>query len=313
MGEFQVYGHEKTQTKLTNLFKNKQLNSSLLFLGLSHIGKKQVALSLAQTILCDSKQPPCGKCPSCLKRESHESLLLIEPDGINLKLEIMDHIRSFIKLQSFSAHRVIIIDQAHLMNVQTQNAFLKILEEPPRNIYFILVCDRTDLLLKTIQSRVTKYRFYPLSLENLKKTNPHQTEEILRASRGQLNRIQQWEGKEDLFKEVFLFWQNLLKGKRISKSLLEKLRDRKTACLVAQVWQEILRDVRFYQEGSQEWIHLHQKELYQKMSQLPHHFIESFYQKALYLEKDVRSYLNCLLCFENYWHQAHQHIHGNKS
>ena len=302
-----IYGHQKIQEKLLALIKNQKLNSSLLFVGPSHIGKKQVALFLAQALLCESKDPSCGNCKSCQK-ESHESLLLLEPNGMSHKLEIIEKIRSFLKLQSFSKNRVVIIDQAHLMNLQTQNAFLKTLEEPPLHVYFVLVVDRSDLLLKTIHSRTTKYYFSPLSLEDLKKIEPSQSEEILRASRGQLNRIRQWKGREDLFQEVFDFWIDLLKGKRMSKNLFEKLRDRKTACLVAQTWQEILRDVRFCQEGSHEWIHLHQKELYQNMSKLPRSLIESLYQKALYLEKDIQSYLNALICFENYQQQSRKQI-----
>ena len=313
MGKILVYGHQENKTALIHAVQKKRLQSSLLFVGPASVGKKQMAFYLAQTLLCLESNKPCGFCSSCLKveKEEHTALLVIKPDPLTIKLSAVDRIRSFLKLQSFSSCRIIIIDQAHTMNVQTQNALLKTLEEPPKNVYLILICDRENLILKTIQSRVLKYRFYSLKLEDMKKMAPDQKTSILYASRGQIHRIRQWEGEEDLLKEVFCFWQDLLNKKGMSHQLTARLRERKTACLTAQVWQEILRDVRVYQEGFKDWIHLDQQALYKKLSLQPRKIIDQLYQKALYLEQDVFAYLNSLLCFENYRCQAHQLLHGS--
>lgn len=312
MGKVAVYGHQKNKDALIQSIQNRTLRLALLFSGPDSVGKKQTALYTAQALLCLEKESPCGRCLSCLTVEEkrHSALLLIEPKDLSIKLEAVHQVRSFLKLQSFSSCRVVIVDQAHAMNLQTQNAFLKILEEPPKNVYIILVCGQEGKLLSTIRSRAVRYRFNSLSLKDMKRILPDAEESLLKAGRGRLDRACRWNGKEELLKEIFNFWRGLLQKQRVSHSFSAYLKDRKTACLTAQVWQEILRDVRIYQEGVEDWTYPHQKELYQQLSKSPKGAVDLLYRKALYLEQDVLAYLNSLLCVENYWNQAYQAVHG---
>lgn len=62
-----------------------------------------------------------------------------------------------------ASHRMVLIEDADRMNVQAQNALLKVLEEPPDNTFFVLTASRTAPLLPTILSRCRVFRFYPLS------------------------------------------------------------------------------------------------------------------------------------------------------
>ncbi len=239
-----------------------------------------------------------------IENKQHPSLLFIEPAGLHIKIEVISKIRSFISLQSFSSCRIVVIDQAHTMNLQTQNALLKSLEEPPKGVYFMLICDQMAKLLPTIRSRTQLIRFKRLSLQEMEKILPEEKEWTLKASRGQLNRVNQWKDEENLYREIF----NLLEDQKISNTLSARLKERKTALLVARTLQEILRDIRVMQERGKDLIHIHQTSFYKNWLEVPPSDIHQLYQKACQLEQDILSYLDSLLCFENYWNQAHQYL-----
>ena len=302
-----VYGHDSILNALQHSIKKGNLASALLFSGLSGIGKKQVALKVAQTALC-SQTPVCGECTSCQKVEirTHPALLFIEPDGLNIKMEAVQKIKKFISLQGLSNSRWIIIDQAQRMNHSVQNALLKSLEEPPNQVYFILVCDQGMKLLPTIRSRTQCFRFQRLDMDALKKIFPDEDEWTLKASRGQLHRVHQWKDQQTLYKEIFQFWTRLFQNKKISETLSHSLRKRASAILVARTFQEILRDACLLQTNAQETIHPPLKDSY--WSQIPSEFIHEWYTQSLQLESDILSYFDSLLCFENFWYRAHKNI-----
>ena len=307
MSSIPVYGHTFVLNTLQKSIEQKNLASALLFSGLSGIGKKQAALSLVQFALC-SKTPACGCCASCKKMEDqkHSALLFIEPDGLNIKIEAIQRIRNFISLQSLSQSRWIVIDQAHRMNLQVQNALLKSLEEPPPQVYFILVCDQWMKILPTIRSRTQCFRFQRLNIESLQNIFPDENEWTLKASRGQVHRVHQWRDQQELYKEVFQFWTRLFHNKKISEPLSKALKKRNFALLVARTFQEILRDARVLKEGSQDTIHPPIKDLH--WDRLPSGLIHEWYTQTLQLEEDILSYFDSLLCFENFWYQARKNI-----
>ena len=305
-----IQGHKEITQNLFKSIQNKTLNPALLFYGPPSIGKKLIAFKTAQALLC-SLFPSCKNCKICRQIEDrqHPSLLFIEPEGLSIKVEVISKIRSFISLQSFSSYRIVIIDQAHTMNLQTQNALLKSLEEPPAGVQFILICDQISKLLPTIRSRTQLVRFNKLSLNEMKKILPEEKEWKLKASRGQLNRVHQWKEEEELYKEIF----NLLESQKISNTLSTRLRERKTALLAARTLQEILRDICILQEGGKDLIHIHQSQYYKKWLKVSPSRVHQLYQKACQLEQDILSYLDSLLCFENYWNQAHSYVSEKNS
>ncbi len=311
MNRIAVYGHSSILSNLQKSIEQQTLASALLFSGLSGIGKKQTALNIVQFALCSSK-PACGQCTSCkqVQEQTHPALLFIEPDGLNIKMEVVRKIRNFISLQSFSQNRWIIIDQAHRMNHHVQNALLKSLEEPPSNVHFILVCDQWMQLLPTIRSRTQCFRFQRLDIRSLQKIFPEESEQTLRSSRGQTHRVHQWKDQQELYGEVFQFWHRLFHNKKISHSLSKALRKRPSALLVARTFQEILRDARLIKEGSTNTIHPPMTSI--QWNNLPSELIHEWYTQALQLEEDILSYLDSLLCFENFWHQAHKNIQALK-
>ena len=147
----------------------QQQPHSWLLYGQPGIGKRAFAEHLAQALLCESLQAghqPCGHCPSChlFNQHSHPDFLPVSPEetdstGNERKQAVIkvETVRKVLDFAHLSAHRggrrVALIYPAESMNVQAANALLKILEEPPLGMVFILVSHHKDRLLPTIKSR----------------------------------------------------------------------------------------------------------------------------------------------------------------
>lgn len=120
----------------------------------------ELALKLAKGCVCEGEVKPCERCRQCLTVNSGSnpdiSVISVEDGKKNISIAQIRAMRSeaFIKPHS-AMRRVFIIKQSELMNEAAQNALLKVLEEPPKNVVFILTaCSRT-LLLETVISRCT--------------------------------------------------------------------------------------------------------------------------------------------------------------
>src|SRR4051812_15628421 len=151
-----INGHDQQIRALTEAVTKNRLPQSLLFVGPSGIGKKLVALGLAQVLVCERRKPSetkaCGECGPCVRvaRQSSEDLLFIEPQGASIKIEQAHEILRFISLRRLGRARVIIINEAQLLGPQAGNALLKSLEEPPGETFFILVTQNSGAILTTI-------------------------------------------------------------------------------------------------------------------------------------------------------------------
>lgn len=151
------------------------LPHALLLTGPEGIGKGQFALASAARLLCESPRQgdACGECPSCrwFASGNHPDFRHVIPeadiesdessaDGERKKASrqiLIDQIRELEDFVFIGGHRngarVILVEPAEAMNLPAQNSLLKILEEPPASVYFILISSRWRRLLPTIRSR----------------------------------------------------------------------------------------------------------------------------------------------------------------
>lgn len=117
-----------------------------------------LALYIATAAVCDNASAPCGVCRNChlAMAGTHPDITIVKTiDGKKfLSVSQIRELRAdaFVKAHS-AACRVFIIEEAHRMNEQAQNALLKVLEEPPKNVVFILSVPSKTMLLDTIISR----------------------------------------------------------------------------------------------------------------------------------------------------------------
>lgn len=139
-----------------------RLAHALLIQGDTGIGIKKLAEQFLNYRLCHQPaDQACGQCKSCLLLEAgtHPDMLVIEPSGAAdmIKVEqIREAVHFLSQTPQISDWKVVCVSDAHRMNINSANALLKILEEPPGNSLLILVSDRPQLLIPTVRSRCRK-------------------------------------------------------------------------------------------------------------------------------------------------------------
>lgn len=156
-------GNDKVKQTLSGIISEGRLFHAVLLEGEKGCGKYELAKLYAMGVLCkDNSERPCGKCSSCKKAltSSHPDIVVYGGNGS--RSFHIDTVRE-IKLKSYiapneSAKKVIILRDVQDMTVQAQNALLKIFEEPPEHVVFILTCDNINRLLPTIISRAVIFR-----------------------------------------------------------------------------------------------------------------------------------------------------------
>lgn len=164
------------QSSLIDRFKSTLLRGrivhSYILTGERGVGKKTLANYLSKLLLCTGEDIPCNACNSCIMADSfnHPDINLIKSDSKSLGVEIIRDLRSRVIIKPFqSSWSVYIIEDAHTMTQQAQNAFLKTLEEPPSHVIFFVLADNQDLLLSTIISRCQIIRVPRLSSQDIVK------------------------------------------------------------------------------------------------------------------------------------------------
>ena len=134
------------------LNKRELLGTSYLFVG----EDIQAIVDVAKLISCTEKLGFCGSCWDCKRIEEgkHPDLFTISPDGFSIKIESIREGMRFFSLKSFRLRRkIMIINDAQALTPAAANAFLKTLEEPPKNSFIAISTSKLDGLLPTIISR----------------------------------------------------------------------------------------------------------------------------------------------------------------
>lgn len=160
-------------TEMVNRYDAKTFPQSLLMTGEQDIGKSIFANDVAKSILClDRKdQQACGHCQSCLwiDKNSHPDFLSIasEEKSNFIKVDQIRQLIQFAQMTSETGRKVIVIHNAHEMNLNAANALLKTLEEPVQNCYLILVTSYPKKLPITITSRCQRQLLSVLGQEDI--------------------------------------------------------------------------------------------------------------------------------------------------
>ena len=174
-----ITGHQDQLHKIEIMFQKKKLPGVLLLQGISGLGKKKIALRLAQSIFCQQDKKPCLSCPHCLAiaEDNFSDFIYLFP-GENGKIPIGNFsknepgtVRWFINRlsrKSFSGQYAVIIDQVEAISLEGQNALLKTIEEPGGEHHFFLVSSNRAQIIPTLLSRCLELKFFPLKNQELK-------------------------------------------------------------------------------------------------------------------------------------------------
>ena len=226
-----ILGHEYVRTAFTEAMQQNHLHHAWLLYGVKGIGKASVAEQLAALYFCESpdlnQNQACGQCHHCamLHAGSHPDFSKVsllydqKKKKFNRDINIAQtrEALDFLALSGLkSKRRVLMIDDANLMNNQAANALLKGLEEPTEGSLLLIVCHDLMRLPATIRSRCMLQACSPL--------NPEQMQQVLQAQgfdekllplatelgQGSLGRVEVLQ--EDSQAKALLAWQGLVEN-----------------------------------------------------------------------------------------------------
>ncbi|MBR5473610.1 MAG: DNA polymerase III subunit [Clostridia bacterium] len=145
-------------SNVKNFIASRRIPHAILIEGVNETAKRELAAYIATAAVCSGESAPCGNCLNChqANAKSHPDISYIVPlEGKkNLSVDQIRELRTDAYVKPHSAEkRVFIIEYADRMNPQAQNALLKVLEEPPADVIFILLTPSKTVLLDTIISR----------------------------------------------------------------------------------------------------------------------------------------------------------------
>jgi DNA polymerase-3 subunit gamma/tau len=136
----------------------------VLFGGLSGVGKTTMARVIGSSLNCKNRNgvDPCGECASCKAIWRGEGgVWEIDASFFGL-IENIRELRGRLTSFSFSEYQVVILDECHMMSREAFNVLLKLLEDPPEKVLFVLVTTEPEKVLDTVRSRLIEFRFRAL-------------------------------------------------------------------------------------------------------------------------------------------------------
>ena len=158
-------------TALQSLAVQRTGGMSLLITGPLGMGQETVAEYLGRALLCEKGDGDvCGECSTCLRTAErvHPDLLLFEPEGANHKIDTLREAIVQAQFHPYEAERrVFVVFKADRMQPAAGNCLLKVLEEPPQHVLFILSTDHEEAILSTIISRCRPIKLLPLPADDL--------------------------------------------------------------------------------------------------------------------------------------------------
>ena len=182
-----IIGQKRQIEQLERARGSGRVAHAYLFFGPDGVGKEKVAFAFARALNCQSENAPCQSCESCLKIDkfahpdvrlvaSEKELVdrgLVEPEkgrlpSVQIKNAQLDELSDLFRHRPYLGRwKVVIVVDADLMNPNSQNRFLKTLEEPSADSVIILVTAHPKALLPTVRSRCQALAFGPLSTDQV--------------------------------------------------------------------------------------------------------------------------------------------------
>ena len=158
----QVVGQRPVVRTLQNALRLERVAHAMLFSGVRGVGKTTLARLMAKAINCraaEGEVRPCDRCDSCREISAGSSVDLHEIDGASNRgiqeiRELKENIRF---LPVAGKHKIVIIDEVHMLTTEAFNALLKTLEEPPSHVYFMFATTELHKIPVTILSRCQRY------------------------------------------------------------------------------------------------------------------------------------------------------------
>ena len=169
----EVVGQEHIKKALRNAIELNKISHAYLFTGPRGTGKTSTARIFAKSLNCKEGPTinPCGVCENCVDITNSTPMDVIEIDAAsNRKVEDAQNILEKVMYAPVnSRYKIYIIDEVHMLSTTAFNALLKTLEEPPKNVIFILATTEVHKVLDTIKSRCQRFDFKRITTDDIVK------------------------------------------------------------------------------------------------------------------------------------------------
>lgn len=166
MGFEGLLGNERLRENLSRSVRSGRIAHFYVISGPAGSGKHTLARLLAAAILCKGQEKPCLSCPACRKVLSgaHPDFITVDdPEKKIVPVDLIRQARADMFVRPNEADRKIyLFPRGHNMEPPSQNALLKVLEEPPEYGVFLLLTENAEKLLPTVRSRATELSLQPL-------------------------------------------------------------------------------------------------------------------------------------------------------
>jgi len=163
-GQFvELIGQNHVARTLSNAITRGKIAHAYLFTGQRGTGKTTVARILAKCLNCESgpTAQPCDACAPCVETAAGRAMDVLEIDAASRTK--VEQTRELLEMVTYAPardrHKILIIDEVHMLSSGSSNALLKTLEEPPPNVVFVLATTELQKILPTIQSRCQVFEF----------------------------------------------------------------------------------------------------------------------------------------------------------
>lgn len=168
----EIIGQEYNVRTIKNAISNNRVSHCYIFCGPRGTGKTSTARILAKALNCKkgTTPDPCNKCENCVSISNGSSMDVVEIDaasnrGINEIRELREKVKY---LPNILRKKVYIIDEVHMLTTEAFNALLKVLEEPPEHVIFIMATTEPNKVIPTVMSRCQRFDFFPIPIDKIK-------------------------------------------------------------------------------------------------------------------------------------------------
>ncbi len=269
-----IVGHQLAVSHLSQAVEQQQIAHAYLFHGPNQIGKRTIALTFAQALLCTANDSrPCNTCRACqlVQANHHPDFVVLNlewqasnlPEKSKTKSISIDAVRALsrdlARRPLEGKWKVLMVPHVDELTIAASNAFLKTLEEPPSFVVILLTTHDIQLVLPTIRSRCQPISLFPLSLQKVEEAlinkglSDQQTQLIAKLSGGRIGWALQAAEDRTLLKkraDILNDLQKVLKSNRAERLLQALPLSKENDIEVIRLWTGWWRDLLLIQNNA---------------------------------------------------------------